>query len=159
MVLFNSVCGHLVLSCDGKVCQNTEAQPRQRRYTCRWESAGACGIPTFALDLRFLLNASAVQLSMRFLHSSPRDTGSMNLACNQIFFFPTNLVPSASRMQGTTDRYFLIKTHYRQHIDHLYISGCVHYLFYVISNDRCSFYKATLIILLKSLLSIDYITK
>lgn len=159
MVLFNSVCGHLVLSCDGKVCQNTEAQPRQRRYTCRWESAGACGIPTFALDLHFLLNASAVQLSNEISPFLTQDTGSMNFACNQIFFFSTNLVPSASRMQGTTDRYFLIKTHYRQHIDHLYISGCVHYLFYVISNDICSFYKATLIILLKSLLSIDYITK
>lgn len=107
----------------------------------------------------FLLNDSAVQLSMRFPNLSPWDTESMNLACKQIFFFPTNLVPSTSRKQESTDRYVLIKTCYRQHLDHLYTSRCVHYLFYIISNDRCSFHKATFTISLKSLLSVDYITK
>lgn len=86
VVLFHqpthTVCGHLDLSCDGKICQNTEAQQRQRRYVFRQESAGTCGIPTFALDLFFLLNASAMQLSMRFPNSSLRDTESINPACN-----------------------------------------------------------------------------
>lgn len=137
----------------------TQEHSRDKEDVCAVGISRCIWDTTFALNLHFLLNASAVQLSMRFPNSSPRDTESMNLACNQIFLFPTNLLPSTSRKQWTAGRHFLIKTHYRQHIDHLYISGCVHDLFYIISNSRCSFHKATLIISLKSLLSIDYGTK
>lgn len=72
----------------------------------------------------------------------------MKLTCNEIFLLLSNVVPSTSRKQGTTGRYLSIHMCSRQHIDHFYISGYV-YHFNIISNDRYSFYKATLAILLK----------